>query len=171
VHRDGALNIALLPDQLDFERIEFWIRQATEEIDPMRDLGCNFKKEMPHLLRRAHETKRIRRMPMGNNRLTWPDRSRLSGLVTQGNYEIEMPVLKLHPGLTPGVTRVYPVILSEDQQRHGVYLRGRMRTGAVNLKTVTCLPAKKVLSENASRGITVAKNEDFVRRVRVHYEG
>jgi hypothetical protein len=155
---------------LDFERVEFWIRQATEEIDPMRDLGCNFKKEMPHFLGCAHETKRIRRMPMGNNRLTWPDWSRFSGLVTHGNYEIEMLVLKLHPGLTPGVTRVYPVILLEDQQRHGMYLRGRMRTGAINLKTVTCLQAKEILGENASRGITVAKDEDFVRRVRMHYE-
>ena len=45
-----------------------------------------------------------------------------------------------------------------------------MRTRAANLETVTGLPAKKVLSENASRGITVAKNEDFVRRVGVHFE-
>jgi len=45
-----------------------------------------------------------------------------------------------------------------------------MRTGAVNPETVTCRPAKNVLSENASRGITVAKNEDFVRRVGFHFE-
>jgi hypothetical protein len=51
-----------------------------------------------------------------------------------------------------------------------MYLRGRMRTGAINLKTVTCLQAKEILGENASRGITVAKDEDFVRRVRMHYE-
>ena|SRR5208282_385374 len=50
------------------------------------------------------------------------------------------------------------------------YLRGWMRTGAVNLETVTCRSAKNVLSENASRRITVAKNEDFVRRVGVHFE-
>src|SRR5271157_5650558 len=170
VMRDGTLNIAFLPDQLHFECVEFWIRQATEEIDTIGDLGCNLKKEMPYLFRRARETKRIRRMPMGNNGLTWPDRSRLFGLVADGNYEIKMLVLKLVPGLAPGITRVNPVIFPEDQERHRVYLCGWMRTGAVNLETVTCLLAKNVLSENASRGITVAKNEDLVRRVGVHFE-
>jgi hypothetical protein len=165
-----TLNIALLPNQLHFECVELWIRQATEEIDSMGDLGCNLEKEMPYLLWRARETKRIRRMPMGNNGLTWPDRSRLSGLVADGNYEIKMLVLKLAPGLAPGTTRVNPVIFPENQERHRVYLRGWMRTGAVNLETVTCLLAKNVLSENASRGITVAKNEDLVRRVGVHFE-
>jgi hypothetical protein len=43
-----------------------------------------------------------------------------------------------------------------------------IRTGAVNLETATSLLAKKVLSENASRRITVAKNEDSVGRVGVH---
>ena len=108
-----TLNIALLPDQLHFECVEFWIRQATEEIDTMGDLGCNLKKEMPYLLWRAGETKRIRRMPMGNNGLTWPDRSRLSGLVADGNYEIKMLVLKLGPELAPGITRVNPEIFPE----------------------------------------------------------
>ena len=136
----------------------------------MGDLGCNLKKEMPYLLRRACEMKRIRRVPMGNNGLTRPDRSRLFGLVAHGNYEIKMLVLKLVPGLASGITRVNPVIFQEDQERHRVYLRGWMRTRAANLETVTGLPAKKVLSENASRGITVAKNEDFVRRVGVHFE-
>jgi hypothetical protein len=107
---------------------------------------------------------------MGNNGLTWPDRGRLFDFVADGNYEIKMLVLKLVPGLAPGITRVNPVIFPEDQERHRVYPRGRMRTGTVNLKTVTCLPAKKVLSENTSRGITVAKNEDFVRRVGLHFE-
>ena len=164
------LDIALLRDQLHFECIEFWIRQATEEIDATGDLGCNLKKEVPYLLRRARETKRIRRVPMGNNELTWPDRSHLFGLVADGNYEIKVLVLKLTPGLAPGVTRVNSVVFPENQERHRVYLPGWMRTGAVDLKTVTCLPAKNVLSENASRGITVAKNEDFVRRVGVHFE-
>ena len=166
----NALDFAFLPDQLHFERIEFWIRQATEEIDAMSDLGCNLKKAMPYLLRRARETKRIRRMPMGDNRLTWPDRSRLFGFVAHGNYEIKMLVLKLVPGLAPGTTRVNPVIFPEDSECHRVYLRGRMRTGTVSLETVTCRFMKKVLSKNASRGITMAKNEDFVRRVGVHYE-
>ena len=106
---------------------------------------------------------------MGNNG-TWPDRSRLFGLVADGNYEIKMLVLKLVPGLAPGITRINPVIFPEDQERHRVYLRGWMRTSAVNLETVTCRPAKNVLGENASRGITVAKNEDFVRRVGFHFE-
>ena len=157
----NALDFALLPDQLHFECIEFWIRQATEEIDAMSDLGCNLKKEMPYLLRRARETKRIRRVPMGHNGLTWPDRSRLFGLVADRDYEIKMLVLKLTPGLAPGITRVNPVVFPENQERHRVYLRGWMRTSAVDLKTVACLPAKNVLSENASRGITVAKNEEM----------
>jgi hypothetical protein len=136
----------------------------------MGDLGCNLEKEMPYLLWRARETKWIRRMPMSNNGLTWPDRSRLSGLVADGDYEIKMLVLKLAPGLAPGITRVNLEILPENQERDRVYLRGWMRTGAVNLETVTCFLAKNVLSENASRGITVAKNEDLVRRVGVHFE-
>jgi hypothetical protein len=49
-----------------------------------------------------------------------------------------------------------------------MHLAGGIRTGAVNLETTTSLLAKKVLSENASRRITVAKNEDSVWRVRVH---
>jgi hypothetical protein len=133
----------------------------------MGNLRCNLKKEMPHLLRRARETKRIRRMPMGNDGLTWPDRSRLFGLIANGNYEIKMLVLELVPGLAPGTTRVNPVILPEDLERHRMHLAGGIRTGAVNLETATSLLAKKVLSENASRRITVAKNEDSVWRERV----
>jgi hypothetical protein len=49
-----------------------------------------------------------------------------------------------------------------------VHSPGGTRTGAVNLEPVTSLLTEKVLSKNASRGITVAKNEDFVRRVGVH---
>jgi hypothetical protein len=90
----NALDFAFLPDQLHFERIEFWIRQATEEIDAMSDLGCNLKKAMPYLLRRARETKRIRRMPMGDNRLTWPDRSRLFGLVRRVGVHYEFHRVK-----------------------------------------------------------------------------
>jgi hypothetical protein len=153
---------------LHFKRIEFWIRQATEEIDAMGNLRCNLKKEMPHLLRRARETKRIRRVPMGNDGLTWPDRSRLFGLIANGNYEIKMLVLELVPGLAPGTTGVNPVILPEDLECHRVYLAGGIGTGAVSLETATSLLAKKVLSENASRRITVAKNEDSVWRVGVH---
>jgi hypothetical protein len=81
-----------------------------------------------------------------------------------------MLVLKLVPGLAPGTTRVNPLNFPEDSECHRVYLRGRMRTGTVSLETVTCRLAKKVLSKNASRGVAVAKNEDFVRRVGVHHE-
>jgi hypothetical protein len=70
----------------------------------MGNLGCNLKKEMPDLLRRAPEAKRIWRMPMGNDGLPWPGRNRLFRLIANGNYEIEMLVLKLLPGLTPGPT-------------------------------------------------------------------
>jgi len=43
--------------------MEFWIWQATEEIDSMGNLGCNLKEAMPDLLSRSGETKGIRRMP------------------------------------------------------------------------------------------------------------
>jgi hypothetical protein len=153
---------------LHFERIEFWIRQATEQIDATGNLGCNLKEEMPHLLRRTRETKRIRRVPMRDDGLTWPSRRHFFGLIANGNDEIKMLALELFRGFAPGTTRVNPVILPEDLECHRVYLTGGIRTSAVNQETAASLLAKKVLSKNASRGITVAKNEDSVGRVGMH---
>jgi hypothetical protein len=159
---------ALLTDKLHFKRVEFWIRQAAEQIDAMGKLRCNLKEEMPHLFRRAPETKRIRRMPVGNDGLTWPSRSHFFSLIANGNDEIKILALELFPGLAPGITRIDPEILPEDLQCHRMYSAGGIRTGAVNLETATSPLAKKVLSENASRRITVAKNKDTVGRVGVH---
>ena len=158
----------VLTDQLHFKSIEFWIRQAAEEIDAMGNLGCNLKEAVPDLLRLALEPKWIRRMPVRDNRLTRPSWSPFFGLIANGNYEVKMLVPKLVPGFAASFTRANLVILLEDQKGHRVYLPGGIRTGAVNLETVTSLLTKKVLSENASRRITVAKNEYFVRTVGVH---